>query len=113
MSTAECFKQGVAPNFEAHLRKLVMQQIVQLARADLGLAQANLLNHALYNAVARCPANFGVDAFVIRLPSDPEQPTCLTDAQAFLLLEDFDCPGEGFFTSATPCSCATTSSMVL
>lgn len=113
MGTAECFNQGITPNLEAHLWKLVMQQIVQLARTYLGLAQANLLNHALYNAVARCPADFGVDTLVIRLPSDPEQLTCLTDAQAFLFLEDFDCPSEGFFTSATPCSCATTSSMVL
>lgn len=90
-----------------------MQQVVQFPGANHGLAQPNLLNHALDDAVARSPVYFRMDALAIRLPGNPEQSTCLADAQAFLLPEDFDCPGEGFFTSATPCSLARTSSIVL
>jgi hypothetical protein len=104
MCPAQGIKQAISANLESRPHKSIMQQVVQFARANSGLTQSNLLNHFLHYTAARGANNFRMDPLVVRLPSNPEQPTGLADAQAFLFLEDFDCSGEGFFTGVSPCS---------
>jgi hypothetical protein len=52
-------------------------------------------------------------AFVVCLAANPEQLANPANAQVFLFREDLRCSGEGFFTTATPCSLTKTSSIVL
>ena len=86
---------------------------MQLARADAWLLEPYLRHHGLHNGVACSTVHLCMQALVVRLTTDPEQPTGLTNRHALRFLRDLGCPGNGFFAMLIPCSLASTSSAVL